>query len=277
MSTIYLAQPIDQHIDDLDIGALASILQARLRMRGHNIYMPISAWSVSDLTDKRITDINNVALRRSDALIAILPKGARSIGVPYEIGQAQVMGLPYAVICDDPSGSAVLSGIAHVVAGTIEACESIEQQIRDNADVRRNRQIARYVGEHAPNTAYVGDAGYDLTYVGPDTYIMPGEFALLDVDLRVEMPSHMWCTIVGRSSTFKRGLMVNPAVIDAGFRGKLYAACINIGTEGCNVKKGERVAQLIPMPLLAEHIVWHKTERLSDSQRGENGFGSSGS
>jgi dUTP pyrophosphatase len=93
----------------------------------------------------------------------------------------------------------------------------------------------------------------------------------------VELPEDVWGMIVGRSSTFfKRGLIVNSAVIDQGYRGDLFACVFNPGPEGAWAKAGERLAQLIPMPLLSPGIATVRVEVLDRSDRGDAGFGSSG-
>lgn len=273
----YLARPIDRAIGDDRLAALAALAASKIVLRGDQAYTPAGAWSAqAPFSDGRIQTVNDYALRRSDGLLALLPKGYTSMSVPYEIGMARAMGMPYAVYCEDPSDSAVLSSLRNVYPALDLCIDSLECDFERNSQ-RTKPQAAFYVGQQHPTRAYEGDAGYDLSYVGEDLVaIEPGSFAPLDVGMRVQLPGHMWCTIVGRSSTFKRGLMINPAVIDAGYRGPLYAACYNISSQMIKVEPGERIAQLIPMPLLADHLTWRQVDELRPSQRGEAGFGSSG-
>jgi dUTP pyrophosphatase len=130
-----------------------------------------------------------------------------------------------------------------------------------------------------PQRAYELDAGYDLTYPGPDDItIEPGECEDVCCGVAIQWPDGVWGFLVGRSSTFRqRGIMVNPAITDGGFRGELFAVCRNIGNRTVTVKPGERVAQIIPMPLLADTFAAPiEVEELDPSERGMNGFGSSG-
>ena len=140
--------------------------------------------------------------------------------------------------------------------------------------------VARYTGDGAePSRAYHGDAGFDLEYNGiAPLLIESGECVDIPCGVSVEWPDeHMWGMMVGRSSTFRNlGLMVNVAVIDAGYRGELFAVARNITHHPVWVHPGDRIAQIIPMPLLAEGMKMQHAESLSSTMRGANGFGSSG-
>lgn len=95
--------------------------------------------------------------------------------------------------------------------------------------------------------------------------------------IAIEWPPGVWGFMVGRSSTFRsKGIMVNPGIIDAGFRGELFAVCRNISEGVVSVHPGERVAQIIPIGLMAPNfeLVW--ATELSTSDRGTKGFGSTG-
>lgn len=130
-----------------------------------------------------------------------------------------------------------------------------------------------------PQRAYPLDAGYDLTYPGPDEItIDPGECEDVCCGVAIQWPDGVWGFLVGRSSTFRqRGIMVNPAITDGGFRGELFAVCRNISNRTVTILPGERVAQIIPLPILAEGFdAPIEVEELDPSERGVNGFGSSG-
>ena len=141
-------------------------------------------------------------------------------------------------------------------------------------------QYAKYVGRGAkPSRAYEGDAGFDLAYSGEEPLLIePDQAVDIPCGIGIQWPSeHMWGLMVGRSSTFRdRGLLVNLGVIDAGFRGELFAVTRNISLDIVWVMPGDRVAQIIPLPLLAEGMGMMHMKQLDDSERGTNGFGSSG-
>lgn len=128
-----------------------------------------------------------------------------------------------------------------------------------------------------PAAAHEGDAGFDLMYNGDHAIaVHPNETVNIPTGIYIQLPYGVWGMITGRSSTFKRNLLTPLSVIDNGFRGELFAIVRNIGTETVWVMPEDRVAQLIPMPLLADVIEWEYTEQLSDTDRGDNGFGSTG-
>jgi dUTP pyrophosphatase len=127
-----------------------------------------------------------------------------------------------------------------------------------------------------PTRAYADDAGFDL-FVSERAVISPGEFVDVKSGVSAEFPKHIWGMIQGRSSTLrKRGLMVNPGVIDAGYRGPLFSGVWNLGRTTQILEVGERVAQLILFPNVTEKVLIEICEELADHPRGNNGFGSSG-
>lgn len=135
----------------------------------------------------------------------------------------------------------------------------------------------RLSGGQMPNRPYEADAGFDLAYSGDFTLqIQPGEVVWVPCGVAVQWPPGMWGFIVGRSSTFRRGLLVNPTVIDGGWRGDLGAMVRNVTGQWAEVEPGQRLAQIVPMPLLATGIELVEVDELDPSDRGTNGFGSSG-
>lgn len=127
-----------------------------------------------------------------------------------------------------------------------------------------------------PSRSYDNDAGLDL-YVSADTEIGPHEFVDVPSGVKVDIPDGMWVFIVGRSSTLrKRGLLVNPGVIDAGWTGGLFSGVQNLTGETVRVNAGDRLAQaiLLPAPVNGYVPVWGQVR---NKDRGGNGFGSSGS
>ena len=119
-------------------------------------------------------------------------------------------------------------------------------------------------------------AGADL-YSVEEMTIAVGETKLVHTGLAMEIPVGYGGFIFARSGlATKRGLA--PAnkvgVIDADYRGEIMVALHNHGSADQTIEKGERVAQLVVMPFLAAE--YFESETLSDTARGEGGFGSSG-
>lgn len=98
--------------------------------------------------------------------------------------------------------------------------------------------------------------------------------AIIPTGIRLEMPDSIWCSIEARSSSSSKMLITPDAIIDAGYRGELFAVIYNFGYEDYKVSVGERLVQII----FHERILADITEvnKLGDSERGESGFGSTG-
>lgn len=80
--------------------------------------------------------------------------------------------------------------------------------------------------------------------------------------------------IRGRSSAAKRGLLVTEGTVDAGYRGEIMVHVVNRGPIRLQIHAGERIAQA--MPILLPWIEVEEVHELSESVRGDRGFGSSG-
>jgi dUTP pyrophosphatase len=77
-----------------------------------------------------------------------------------------------------------------------------------------------------------------------------------------------------RSSMASRGIATTGGVIDAGYRGEILVLMTNLGETAVELKAGEKVAQMIPVPVLTGVV--EEVDSLEDSARAEKGFGSSG-
>jgi dUTP pyrophosphatase len=77
-----------------------------------------------------------------------------------------------------------------------------------------------------------------------------------------------------RSSMAAKGIATTAGVIDAGYRGEILVLMTNLGEAAVEVKAGEKIAQIIPVPVLTGVV--ETVESLEESARAEKGFGSSG-
>lgn len=126
-----------------------------------------------------------------------------------------------------------------------------------------------------PRNAYGNDAGWDLFVMG-STIIEPGSFVDVRSGVAAAIPEGYYGRIIGRSSTIRsRGLIVMEGIIDAGFRGELFAGVYNPGQTRVTVHHGDSLAQIIIQ--LVPEIQWIQIRELPPSDRGTQGFGSSGS
>lgn len=125
----------------------------------------------------------------------------------------------------------------------------------------------------SPASFHRGDAGYDLT-VSEDTIINSGGVVDIPTDIRIDPKDRIWFEIKARSSTFKyKHLEVQDAVIDRGYRGDLFAVVYNPNNQTIIVHKGERICQIVPHRLIP---IRFKEGKVSKSERGNSGFGSTG-
>lgn len=121
-------------------------------------------------------------------------------------------------------------------------------------------------------------AGGDLYAIMDEPMTLePGQTALVHTGLAVEIPQGFVGLVCARSGlATKRGLA--PAnkvgVIDADYRGEIMVALHNHGTQPQIVEQGERIAQLVLVPYLT--AAYEETDSLTDTARGEGGFGSTG-
>ena len=110
-----------------------------------------------------------------------------------------------------------------------------------------------------------------------DVVIAPGETKFIGTGIAVEIPEGYVGLVYARSGlACKRGLA--PAnkvgVIDSDYRGEIKVALLNHGKEPQPLEKGERIAQMVVAPYLS--VTYEETDELSDTERGEGGFGSTG-
>ena len=120
-----------------------------------------------------------------------------------------------------------------------------------------------------------GDTGYDVTAV-EDTVIPAQGAAVVPVGLKLGyVPAGVWIRIESRSGLqFKHNISAFNGIIDNQYRGDMGVRLINNSKIDYNVKKGDRVAQLVLYPLVVADVSF--VEEASETERGEKGFGSSG-
>ncbi len=129
-----------------------------------------------------------------------------------------------------------------------------------------------------PSYARTGDAGLDLLS-SEDTTLAPGERAAIATGIAVAIPDGHAGFVHARSGrALKEGLaLVNaPGLIDSGYRGEIRIIVVNLDdARPIVVSRGEKVAQLVIQPV--ETVELAEVEALPPSERGEGGFGSTGS
>jgi len=128
-----------------------------------------------------------------------------------------------------------------------------------------------------PRKAHDGDAGWDVTAA---SYRNENGIHVYGTGLAFAVPKGCWLDARARSSIYKRGLWLSNGVgtIDSAYRGEVGAMFYSMMFPCDPYKVGERIIQLIPMPIKCDEVVFAEVDELPESWdgRGEGGFGSTG-
>ncbi len=127
-----------------------------------------------------------------------------------------------------------------------------------------------------PAKAHPDDAAYDLR-CRTDLTVPPGKVTLAPTGLYLELPVGYEAQIRPRSGMalkYAMTLLNTPGTIDAGYRGEVGCILFNAGEQPYEVKRGDRIAQMVIAAL--PEIELCEAAELSESGRGEGGFGSTG-
>lgn len=131
----------------------------------------------------------------------------------------------------------------------------------------------------APVVAHPGeDLGYDL-FALESTHLAPRATLKVRTGIAVEARhpatgAPLGLLVRDRSSMAAKGIATTGGVIDAGYRGEILVLMANLTDTSIVLKAGEKIAQMIPVPVLTGEV--EQVESLEDSARAEKGFGSSG-
>lgn len=117
------------------------------------------------------------------------------------------------------------------------------------------------------------NAGWDLYSIASVT-VAPGCITRIKTGIALEIPSGWYGQILGRSGLASDGIVVLGGVIDSGYRWEIIVIVTNLSLDAMMLKPSSKIAQLVflPVPVVDFAI----TQDLSESDRGNNGFGSSG-
>jgi dUTP pyrophosphatase len=128
----------------------------------------------------------------------------------------------------------------------------------------------------APDRAHTGDAAVDLR-TRHDVSLEPGERAAVPTGIAVAIPEGFAGLVLPRSGHALHagvGVVNGPGLVDSGYRGEVTVVLINHGQERVTFARGDRIAQLAVVPVLAAD--WVEVASLDETDRGDDGFGSSG-
>ncbi len=139
-------------------------------------------------------------------------------------------------------------------------------------------------GAFAPEKAYADDAGYDIRtpikIVVPPTQVCPNSFdayvgeVKVDTGVHVEIPRGYVGMLKSKSGLNLKHDIIGEGVIDSGYTGSIKVKLYNMGDFPHVFQRGDKIIQLVVVPCLSEEI--EVVDHLEDTERGENGFGSTG-
>lgn len=138
------------------------------------------------------------------------------------------------------------------------------------------KRLAHATGLPAPVYASEGAAGLDVV-AAEDVTLAPGERHAVATGFAIAIPEGYEVQVRPRSGlAIKYGItcLNTPGTIDHDYRGEVKVILANLGSEIFEVRRGERIAQLVPAPVLKAKF--REVSELSDTTRGEGGFGSTG-
>lgn len=125
-----------------------------------------------------------------------------------------------------------------------------------------------------PSYAHEGDAGLDIFSI--ETYkLKPGERKGFSTGICFELEPGFVALVWDKSGlAFKHGLKTLGGVIDSNYRGEIFIALLNTSEKEILIERGDKIAQVLIQPVVSAKI--EEIHELTESQRGDKGFGSSG-
>src|SRR4249919_3697239 len=247
--TIYVAEPIDQ--------AWGS---------GPPEWKPPDEWTLfrpsrafSGAHGANLEAVNRAVLATVHGLLAFLPRGIPTIGVPAEIEYAVSHHIPTAIV-SDLTESVALRGFADrgaiVHSDVDEAVELLRLEVQAAPSLDEISFVKVDDRATLPVRGYADDVGLDL-YASEEMIIPVMQFRDVPSGVVCNLPAGTWGHITTRSSTMrKHRLWVTPGVIDPSFRGELFVGVWNVGGATHHVHVGDRLGQLILLPAFSPQPVW---------------------
>lgn len=124
-----------------------------------------------------------------------------------------------------------------------------------------------------PTRAHETDAGFDI-YSREDQIVPAKESAVFDSGVHIEIPTGYVGMLKSKSGLNVKHGITSEGVIDAGYTGSICVKLYNNSGYDYKVNAGDKISQLVILPIITPDL--ERVESLEDTERGENGFGSSG-
>lgn len=161
--------------------------------------------------------------------------------------------------------------LTSIMNQSVELLDSVLKNPREEVEVKITK-----IHENAviPTYAHDSDAGADI-YAVENITIKPNSTEIIPTGIKVEIPLGYEIQIrprSGLSAKTKLRIANAPGTIDAEYRGEIGVIMTNTGNLSHTINKGDKIAQMVIMPV--PMIKWIETEELSETERGEGGYGS---
>ncbi|MEX0925059.1 MAG: dUTP diphosphatase [Candidatus Paceibacterota bacterium] len=130
-----------------------------------------------------------------------------------------------------------------------------------------------YKNTKMPAYARAGDVALDM-FSREEGVLLPGERKVFHTGFALEFPEGFAAIVKDKGGIANVGVTTLGGVFDAGYRGEYNAQLFNLSTEPYTVEVGDKVAQLMILPV--EIVTLEEVDELSDSDRGDGRFGSTG-
>ena len=124
-----------------------------------------------------------------------------------------------------------------------------------------------------PKMQREGDAAFDV-YAVENTILLPRLPKIVNCGIALEIPSGFKVLIYGRSGLATKGIFAHIGTVDPNYKGMVGPILINLTDLPYEIKKGDRVGQIVSVPIMPTEFT--EVVELSESVRGSQGFGSSG-
>lgn len=128
-------------------------------------------------------------------------------------------------------------------------------------------------GAYMPTKAHDDDAGYDLR-TPIDFAVLPTYTAVIDTGVHVEIPKGYVGFLKSKSGLNIKNGIRSEGVIDSGYTGSIKVNLYNDEKKGVKFNTGDKITQLVFLPIPETELVL--TNKFSETERGDNGFGSTG-
>ena len=203
--------------------------------------------------------------------------------ITREIGDSDTMDFLEYLKQQDVENDLRQDSLEESIEFLVNECGELQKEVNEYRQQEETKLILNFKKLSptaiTPTKAHTTDAGFDL-YADEEVILTYGETAAIKTNIAIELPEGYVADVRPRSGlTLNTGLRVHYGTVDSGYRNGIGIICEN-GDHGalCNrtvrIKKGQKIAQLVILPI--PEIELKEVNELSDSDRGVNGFGSTG-